>query len=98
MKQDTRTEQEFSADVDRALCNIRETLISKRRAYGPGNLTRFGPIGIVIRMSDKIDRLTNRYNSNEDSVGGMDNDTVSDSWMDIAGYAILGLSLHEDVK
>lgn len=69
-----------------------DLLESKRRSYGTTNLIRFGGIGIVIRASDKIDRLANLYRD-----GGMvsgDGDSRLDAWRDLIGYGVLGL-LHE---
>lgn len=91
---DTRTMSEFESDLDYVLTEMLGTLVAKRKAYGTTNLTRFGPLGIVIRASDKIDRLANRYREGTDAVGGMDTDTVEDSWRDLAGYALLGLMEH----
>jgi hypothetical protein len=91
---DTRTIEEFRAEMQAATEDMVELLATKRLAYGTDNLTRFGSMGILIRMSDKFDRLLHRYRDGLDSVGGMDADTVEDTWMDLVGYALLGLDQH----
>jgi len=91
---DTRTVDEFARDLEQVLSGFVPFLSAKRRAYGTTNLTRFGPMGIVIRMSDKIDRLVNRFRDGTDAVGGADVDTVLDSWRDLVGYAVLGYMEH----
>lgn len=91
---DARTMEQFQQELSNLLVEMQETLTAKRKAYGTTALTRFGPMGILIRMSDKMDRLTNRFRDGSDSVGGMDTDSVEDSWRDLIGYALLGLMEH----
>lgn len=97
-KPDNRTADEFYDDMERLMADLRMMLADKRRAYGTTNLIRFGPMGILIRMGDKMDRLINRFRDGTDAVGGMDADTVEDSWRDLCGYALLGLMEHRRQK
>jgi len=89
---DTRTIQQFTDDLASVAADMVPFLTMKRMAYGTTALTRFGPIGIVIRMSDKLDRVTNRIKDGQDTVG---DDSVEDSWRDLVGYALLGLMEHQ---
>lgn len=73
-------------DITDKMCNL---LSSKRRSYGPHNLTRFGLTGIVIRASDKIERLATMTQQGVQESN--DGDSMEDALMDLIGYGILGL-------
>ena len=57
-------------------------IISRQRKYGTGNITKFGTRGIIVRMSDKIERLRNMG-------GDFADDSVVDAYMDLVGYGAL---------
>lgn len=81
--------------------NLKETLIKKNKAYGQSAFKspllmpniRAGS-AILIRMSDKIERLTALQNGEDDN-----GETFDDTILDLAGYCILYLayraSIHE---
>jgi hypothetical protein len=69
-------------------------LLSKRKSYGPHNLIRFGAMGIVIRASDKIDRLATMLKAGE--TASDDGDSIEDAFKDLIGYGILGLLYQRD--
>jgi hypothetical protein len=52
-------------------------------------------IGCIIRLSDKVTRIMNLAKSDEVSVG---NETITDTLMDLAIYAIITRILYEDYK
>jgi hypothetical protein len=57
----------------------------KNRAYGDKNLTRFGPRGLVVRMTDKMERLINLvWNGKK---GG--DETAIETARDMENYAVL---------
>lgn len=61
----------------------------KQRSYGPMNIAEFGEKGVILRSNDKLKRLINlRYNDIENP---LDDETVEDTWIDIADYGIIGL-------
>lgn len=66
---------------------ITELLCRKGTDYGPHNLSRFGELGILIRVSDKIDRLISMGKNTAVVI----DETIEDTWKDIAGYALLAL-------
>lgn len=88
----TADEEQFRANLKVVFADMTELLVSKRQSYGTTNLTRFGGIGIVIRASDKIDRLATMYRTGERA--SADGDLMTDAWQDLIGYGALGL-LHE---
>jgi hypothetical protein len=85
-------DERFAQHLDLIFEGMKELLLRKRRAYGTTNLTRFGAIGIVIRASDKIDRLANLHKSG-DPVSA-DGESAEDAWRDLIGYGALGLIHH----
>lgn len=66
---------------------VHELLCKKQADYGHENILAFGDIGICVRMSDKIARIKNLRNKNAM------NESIEDSWIDLLGYAIIGLML-----
>ncbi|MDP6293351.1 MAG: nucleotide modification associated domain-containing protein [Candidatus Woesearchaeota archaeon] len=81
------------AILDETLSSIRELLIEKNKRYGEANIRKFGSMGVVIRSSDKVERLrTLLFDKVEASV----DESVEDSWKDLAGYAIIGAMLQQE--
>lgn len=65
-------------------------MVDRQRKYGTGNILKFGTKGIIIRMSDKVERLKN--------LGGeFVDDSIEDAHMDIVGYACLHWMCANDV-
>jgi hypothetical protein len=69
--------------------NLVDLWCSKQNDYGHGNILKFGSHGIVVRMSDKIERLKNL----EAKGASPANESVMDSWRDLLGYAVIGIML-----
>ena len=69
-----------------AIENIR-LLDSKQKDYGPGNIAAFGEYGVLVRVSDKIERLKNLLTN----VKTPSNESVEDSWKDLSNYSIIAL-------
>ena len=78
--QDT-TEHEIIAIIG----DLQGLLLSKHRDYGTQNLDEFGSMGILIRVSDKLNRLKNLI-KNPDKARVAE--SLEDTWLDIAGYAV----------
>jgi len=69
---------------------VAELLVSKQRDYGTENISRFGRIGLMIRMHDKVARLENLA-ERRGSVGAPENESIDDNLMDVIGYSTIGL-------
>tara|TARA_Y100000310_G_scaffold226056_1_gene228148 strand:+ start:1180 stop:1626 length:447 start_codon:yes stop_codon:yes gene_type:complete len=69
--------------------DIANLVCQKQTDYGTTNITMFGLEGIMIRLSDKINRLTNLIKNDKHP----ENESLQDTLTDIAGYAIIGLML-----
>jgi ASC-1-like (ASCH) protein len=61
----------------------------RHRKYGAGNIGRFGLLGIVVRLSDKLERLINSGDNDT-----FDDETLEDTLIDIANYATIGVVVH----
>lgn len=77
---------EDSLGIDIFKTILVDTLIRKQRDYGPSNITKFAITGIVIRMYDKIGRLTNLSSSKKSS--SID-ETLFDTALDLIGYCAI---------
>lgn len=63
-------------------------LIRKQMDYGPHNIARFGRQGILVRCHDKIARLKNLMLHYD---GKAQNETLTDTFIDIIGYSAIGM-------
>tara|TARA_Y100000310_G_C20321451_1_gene640906 strand:+ start:180 stop:557 length:378 start_codon:yes stop_codon:yes gene_type:complete len=63
----------------------------KQRDYGPENIAKFGLTGVLVRSSDKIERLINLQTISIDSVQYKPeaNESVADSWQDLSVYGVI---------
>ena len=69
---------------------VAEVVISKQHDYGHDNILAFREKGLIVRLWDKVARLKNLlWVMNEEPK----NESIEDTFTDIAGYAIIGLML-----
>lgn len=87
MRRKTQAKYFQDAMLD-VLSDISDTLIKKQLDYGPNAIKRFGLEGIVIRMSDKMERLINLIELKKDPTI---DESIEDTLFDLAGYAVIGL-------
>lgn len=67
-----------------------DLLLRKHRDYGPKNISLApgGPLnGLRVRMWDKLARINNLVDNDAEP----ENESLRDSFMDMANYAIIGL-------
>ena len=64
-------------------------LCRKQHDYGHGNILAFGELGVLVRMSDKFERLKNLHKQGITPKNEAEEDTI----FDIAGYAVIDLML-----
>ncbi len=60
-------------------------LVSKQRDYGKGNIAVFGEKGVLVRTSDKLERLKNLVWTDKAPL----HESVDDTWRDIVNYGII---------
>ena len=58
----------------------------KQQDYGPNNILYSGEIGIIVRCQDKICRLKHLIEKG----GEAKNESIEDSYRDLANYALIG--------
>ena len=68
-------------------------LDEKQKDYGPGNISRFGVKGLSVRLYDKVERLANLLVDRNESPK---NESLEDTFKDIANYGLIGLMLLRD--
>ncbi len=65
-----------------------ELFKSKQKDYGPHNIGLLQARGIITRMTDKFMRLHTLYQPGAEKPK---NESIDDTWVDIADYAIIAL-------
>ena len=81
---------DFNNDVADVTSDLFDLLIRKHKDYGPKNisLSPGGPLnGLRVRMWDKLARINNLV----DTGAKPENESLEDSFKDMANYAIIGL-------
>jgi hypothetical protein len=85
----------FERDAKALFSELQTTLVKKQIDYGPYNITRApgGALnGLMVRMSDKMERLKNLiYNNVEPN-----NESIKDSFLDLANYAVICIMVLEE--
>jgi hypothetical protein len=80
-------------DVQYGSSVIKEILVKKQKDYGHDNIARFGRIGLLVRVHDKIARLENliRRGTNPE------NESIQDNFRDVIGYCAIGMMVEDDI-
>jgi len=65
-------------------------LASKQHDYGHGNIQAFGMKGVLVRLSDKIERYINLKSKKAQ------NESKTDTLRDIVGYCVIALMLNDE--
>jgi hypothetical protein len=86
-----REKQSFEEACRDIALEVAEVVIAKQHDYGHNNILAFKEQGLVVRLWDKINRLKNLFWNNSEPK----NESIEDTFTDIAGYAIIGLMLAE---
>ena len=89
----------FEDDAEAIYEDLLEVLISKQIDYGPDNINNApggAANGILVRMSDKMERLKNlTYHTDADSIPN--HESIEDSLLDIANYAVIMMMVRNGV-
>jgi hypothetical protein len=79
--------------IDQFLSDIK--LFDKKHGdYGPRNIDKFGIMGILVRSSDKIERLINLHEKSDSSPLNTD-ESVVDSWADLSVYGAIARAVEK---
>ncbi len=69
-----------------------DLMVEKQKAYGKSNISKFGIYGIMVRLSDKIERL---HNLLENGGTPTDDESLRDTLMDIGNYGDIALMVYD---
>ena len=81
----------FDSQVKSLTDQLQETLLTKNHDYGNSfskSIEEYGNVVMCIRIGDKLNRLKTLVRRQEQQVS---DESVTDTLMDLAGYAILSL-------
>ena len=72
--------------------------ISKNRDYGMNNILRYGTIGIIVRLGDKLSRVKNLYASKASAkAASLRDENAEDTLLDVVNYTTYAIMLLHDV-
>lgn len=80
----------FDLEVMDVFAELEKLLLKKHKDYGPKNIAESpgGPLnGLRVRLHDKLARINNLIDKNKSP----ENESLEDSFKDMANYAIIGL-------
>lgn len=84
------TEERSKVIIDLMLEDVK-LFDRKQRDYGEHNISKFGEFGVLVRSSDKIERLTNLHQR-----GTLpNNESIEDTWRDLSIYATIARAIHQ---
>jgi hypothetical protein len=69
---------------------VHRVLVKKQMDYGHNNIKRFGRIGLIVRMQDKVARLENLMSKYDDDATPQ-NESILDNVIDVMGYSAIGI-------
>jgi hypothetical protein len=80
----TPPETPFEKGLGEVLSEVRELMCDRHTKYGPGNISKRGIPGVLVRLDDKLARIDN---------GDMDfaDESYRDAWLDVVGYGLIAL-------
>jgi hypothetical protein len=88
-------DSKFTKDVTNKFIEANDLLIKKHKDYGPTNISNApgGPLnGLRVRMHDKQARINHLIDNNLDPK----NESLRDSFLDLANYAIIALMVLDE--
>jgi len=69
--------------------HVHGVLVRKQMDYGHENIRRFGRVGLIVRIQDKVARLENLVARG--ATDDPENESITDNVVDVMGYASIGL-------
>lgn len=78
---------DFSKKIDFGSAYIHSIVTKKQHDYGHENIARFGRVGLLVRMHDKIARLENLLESQR----AAENESINDNIFDVIGYSCVAM-------
>lgn len=84
-------QKKFDASLSVVMEDIKKTITTKFNNYGHANILEYGAEGVLLRMTDKFNRLRTMINSKSECV----EEPRLDTWRDIVGYGLIGMMLEQ---
>ncbi len=82
-------------DIDSILKNALNIGMKKNNDYGSNNILKYGIIGIIVRIGDKIARFENLSKNKSEQM--VNDEKIEDTLLDIINYATYGEMLSDNV-
>ena len=82
-------------DLETILTKASDIAIKKNNDYGSKNILKFGIIGIIVRIGDKISRYQNLVNNKTAQL--VQDEKIEDTLLDIVNYATYGEMLSDGI-
>lgn len=90
MTKTTKNPKTLDEAYEDVLAELLAMFLKKHRDYGKGNIMSIKELGISMRLAEKVERLKNLLMKQEMGEAPV-NESVEDTWIDIAVYAIIGV-------
>jgi hypothetical protein len=71
---------------------LTSVLIKKQKDYGHDNINRFGRLGLLVRVHDKVARIENLMRRGTSP----ENESLRDNYMDVINYCAIGMMVEMD--
>lgn len=84
----------FEEAASMAAQEVADLVASKQRDYGPDNILKCpvgAELGIVVRLYDKLARLSNLIQAGKEP----SHEALQDTWNDVMGYGLVGKMVNE---
>jgi hypothetical protein len=94
MSKTVKNPQTLDGAYEQVLAELLQMFLKKHRDYGKGNILSIKELGISMRIAEKVERLKNLLMKQEmghSKKSGPANESIEETWIDIAVYAIIGV-------
>jgi hypothetical protein len=94
LHEDLGLKTEMGREYLRAILPLALLMDRKQQDYGSSNISLNGELGVMVRSQDKVSRIRNLLTKEmKGDVAAPNNESLMDSWADLANYGVIGLLL-----
>lgn len=91
--EDLGLKTEMGREYLRAILPLALLMDRKQQDYGSSNISLNGELGVMVRTQDKVSRIRNLLTKEMKGDAPANNESITDSWADLANYGVIGLLL-----